>query len=101
MNRAFSLVETIASLSLLTVVMMLIFNLFPTSSVAVHKAQQQLQATSLAQSHLEQMRAQPFAALKIEAEQVAAEPSIGHPLGIAWRQVSRSPDAAMSFSAAT
>lgn len=39
---------------------MMVFNLFPSSSLAVHRSKQELQAASLAQARLEELRSQPF-----------------------------------------
>ena len=48
-------------------VIMLVFNLFPASSLAVHRSQQDLQAASLAEGALEAMRAEPFEELTVGA----------------------------------
>lgn len=63
--KALSLVEAVVFVSLITVVLLLVFNLFPTSSVSVHKARQMTQASAMAQGHLEQARAQSFKNLKV------------------------------------
>ena len=58
------MVETVFSVSLIAVVIMMIFNLFPASSLMVHRARQEMQASTLAQTRLEQVREQPFRSLQ-------------------------------------
>ena len=58
------MVETVFCISLVAVVLMLIFNLFPTSSIAVHRARQQLQASTMAQSQMEALRSHSFQEFK-------------------------------------
>lgn len=65
-RRAFTLGETVFALSLTLLVLMLVFNLFPTSAVAGQRARQQLRASSMAQALLEEARARPFASLRTE-----------------------------------
>lgn len=52
------------SLSLIALVVMMVFNLFPASSMAVHRSRQEIQASGLAQARLEELRSQPFPELK-------------------------------------
>jgi type II secretory pathway pseudopilin PulG len=61
-SRGFSLVETVFAMTVLSLVGLFVLNLFPTASLAVHRAAHELQAEALAQSVLEEMRATPFAA---------------------------------------
>lgn len=58
-----TLVETILALSLLSVLLILLLNLFPTSLRAVRQSEQRLLATGLARSLLEEQTARPFASL--------------------------------------
>jgi prepilin-type N-terminal cleavage/methylation domain-containing protein len=60
LRKGFTLVETVFSLSLIALVIMMVFNLFPSSSMAVHRSKQELHAASLAQARLEELRSQPF-----------------------------------------
>ncbi len=59
-QKALSLIETILAASVLSMVMMILFNLYPSSMLAVRKAEHRLQATAMAQSLLEFVRAQSF-----------------------------------------
>lgn len=63
--RGFSLVEVVLSFCLLTVVLMLVFNLFPTSAVAIERARMETQANSMAQARLESARLKPFKELTV------------------------------------
>ena len=65
MSRGFSLAEVIISTLVLSLVMMTVFNLFPSSALAVKKGEQRLTAESLAQAGLEECRARPFADLTL------------------------------------
>ncbi|HEY4002564.1 MAG TPA: prepilin-type N-terminal cleavage/methylation domain-containing protein [Candidatus Xenobia bacterium] len=60
-RRGFSLVEVIFAASLLSLVMLMMFNLYPTSLLTIRQAEHRLQANSLAQAVLESYRAGPFA----------------------------------------
>lgn len=62
-RRGFSLIETIFAASILSLVMMVLFNLYPSSLLAVRRAEHRLEATTLAQSILETKRAEPFSVL--------------------------------------
>lgn len=62
-RRAFTLAEVILSTLILSLVMMTVFNLFPSSALAVKKAEQRMTADALAQAGLEECRAAPFSAL--------------------------------------
>jgi uncharacterized protein (TIGR02598 family) len=61
--RGFSLVETIFAASILSIVLMVLFNLYPSSLLAVKRAEHRLEATTLAQSVLEKKRTRPFGEL--------------------------------------
>lgn len=63
MRRGFSLIETIFAASILSIVLMVLFNLYPSSLLAVRRAEHRLEATTLAQSILEAKRALPFSQL--------------------------------------
>lgn len=63
MRRGFSLIETIFAASILSIVLMVLFNLYPSSLLAVRRAEHRLEATTLAQSILESKRAMPFSQL--------------------------------------
>jgi len=63
MRRGFSLIETIFAASILSIVIMVLFNLYPSSLLAVRRAEHRLEATTLAQSILESKRAMPFSQL--------------------------------------
>lgn len=60
MKRGFSLAEVILSTLVLSLVMMTVFNLFPSSALAVKKGEHRLTAEALAQAGLEGCRALPF-----------------------------------------
>jgi len=62
-RRGFSIIETIFAASILSIVIMVLFNLYPSSLLAVKRAEHRLEATTLVQSILEEKRAGPFTAL--------------------------------------
>lgn len=62
-KTGFTLVETIISCLIVSLTIIFIFNLFPTSMAAIKRSETEIQASNLAQSLLEQMRAQGFANL--------------------------------------
>lgn len=66
--RGLSLLETILSTALLAGVMLLLFNLYPAAALAVRRGQDQLVADNLAQTLLDQKRAEGFQQLKIGTE---------------------------------
>ncbi|MGE0489677.1 MAG: hypothetical protein AB7S38_10735 [Vulcanimicrobiota bacterium] len=68
MKRAFTLAETIFATFVLALVMMTLFNIFPSSALAVKRGEMQLLADSVAEAHLEQQRAMAFDSLAIAAE---------------------------------
>ncbi|MBI3929145.1 MAG: type II secretion system protein [Armatimonadetes bacterium] len=64
--RAFTIAETILATFILSIVMMTLFNIFPTSSMAVKKAEVRLRADNLAQSALEEYRSRGFDSLVLD-----------------------------------
>ncbi|MHB2019229.1 MAG: type IV pilus modification PilV family protein [Candidatus Xenobia bacterium] len=62
-RQGFSLIEVIFAASLLSLVMLMMFNLYPSSLLTIRQAEHRLEATALAQSILEQYRAGPFSTL--------------------------------------
>lgn len=64
-KSAFTLVETLLSITLLGFVMILVMNLFPTSMASVRKAEQRYHAGTLASSILEQQASLPFQQLAV------------------------------------
>ncbi|MEW6278658.1 MAG: hypothetical protein AB1758_08565 [Candidatus Eremiobacterota bacterium] len=59
----FSIIEAILSISLLALLIMLLFNLYPTSLLGIRRAEHRLLADNLARSLVERERARPFADL--------------------------------------
>src|ERR1017187_9943997 len=59
------MIEMVFSMSLIAVVIMFVFNLFPLSSVAGHRAHQQIQASALAQASLERTRPLTLSSLPV------------------------------------
>jgi prepilin-type N-terminal cleavage/methylation domain-containing protein len=59
----FSLIEVIMAVTILGLVIMFIFNLYPSSVLAIRHAEHRLRAVNLAQSILEEKRSGPFSAL--------------------------------------
>lgn len=58
--RGFSIAETLISVFLLALLLIVLFNLFPTTVLANRQGSQQMQAMDLAQSVLAEARARPF-----------------------------------------
>lgn len=65
MRHGFSLLETILATALLGAVMLLLFNLYPASAMAIRQSQEQLVADSIALSIFEECHAQPFSELPV------------------------------------
>ncbi|MBI3925991.1 MAG: prepilin-type N-terminal cleavage/methylation domain-containing protein [Armatimonadetes bacterium] len=63
-RRGFSLLETVVAGSLLALVMLLLFNLFPSSMLALRQGEQQIQADAVAQSALDQVRSEGYGKLQ-------------------------------------
>lgn len=63
MKRGFSLVETVLATFVLSLITMAVFNIFPSSVMAVKRGEMELEADSLAQQQLEEYRARPFDSL--------------------------------------
>lgn len=59
-RRGFTLMEVIVSTTVLAVASLLVFNLFPTSFLAIHTAGARIEAQDLASSILEQRRSLAF-----------------------------------------
>lgn len=72
-KRGFTLLETIMATMLLAGCMLLLFNLYPASALAVRRSQDRMQADAVAQSLLAELRAQPFSALTLGQ---TAEPDV-------------------------
>lgn len=64
-RRAFTLLETIMATMLLAGCMLLLFNLYPASALAVRRSQDRMQADAVGQSLLADVRAQPFSSLTL------------------------------------
>jgi len=62
--RGAALMDVVVSVSLLFLVIFLVLNLFASSSMVLHHAQQRQAALEMARSRLEWLRGQPFSALK-------------------------------------
>lgn len=62
-RRGFTLIETIFATFIISVVIVAIFDLFPSSMVAIKRSEMQIEANDIAQSVLEDMRAVPFDSL--------------------------------------
>ncbi|GMU50978.1 MAG: hypothetical protein AMXMBFR33_01240 [Candidatus Xenobia bacterium] len=62
-SRGLSLVEVLLAAALLGLVVPFLFQLYPTSLLAIRRGENQLEATELARAALEEFRARPFAAL--------------------------------------
>lgn len=65
MSRGFSLLETILAAFIISLVTMAVFNIFPTSAMAVKRGEMQLVADSIAQREMEQLRVVPFDSLNL------------------------------------
>lgn len=59
-RRGFSLVELIITTTLMGFILLILFNLYPQSVMAIKHAENRLKAATLAQSLIEQKRAGPF-----------------------------------------
>jgi len=90
-RRAFSLVEVILSFCLLTVVLLLVFNLFPVSSVATEKSRLEMRACQLAQSQLDRARVGAFSELRVGSSSSQTVKETGDEFEIT-RSVSAVPD---------
>lgn len=66
--RGFTLAETVLGFGLLSLVIILVLNLFPSSMATVRTAEQRYQAETLASSILEEKSALPFAQLPVAPE---------------------------------
>lgn len=63
--RGFSLIETILATFVLSLITMAVFNIFPSSVMAVKRGEMELEADSLAQQLLEEYRSKPFETLTL------------------------------------
>jgi short subunit fatty acids transporter len=63
--RGVSATETIFSLFLLTILVVLVMNLFPATMLGVRRSEQKLQAEEIAQSVLAEQMARPFLELEL------------------------------------
>ncbi len=64
-EEGFSLAETIFATFVISLVMMTLFSLFPSSALAVKRAEMTVLADSIAEQHLEIYRAEAFDALTL------------------------------------
>lgn len=64
LRRGFSLIETIFSSLVIALVVLTVFNLFPSAMVAVKRSETQVQADLLAQSLIDQMKIRPINQLR-------------------------------------
>lgn len=64
-TKGFSIAETLISVFLLALLLIVFFNLFPTTVLANRQGSQQMQAMDLAQSVLSEARTRPFDDLTI------------------------------------
>jgi len=71
-KRGFSLLEVVVSISLVGLIVIFVLTLWPSSIVASQAADEQIEAESLAQSHLEESRAVPFSSLGIGTQQLSS-----------------------------
>ncbi|MBI3926022.1 MAG: type II secretion system protein [Armatimonadetes bacterium] len=62
-ERGFTLIETIFATFIFSMVIIALFNIYPTAAVAVKRSEGQIQANAIAQSCLEEMRAMSFDSL--------------------------------------
>lgn len=65
MKRGFSLLETVLATFIMSLITMAVFNIFPSSVMAVKRGEVELQADAIAQQILEEHRAKPFEELVI------------------------------------
>ena len=65
MKRGFSLAENLLAFSLISFVLILILNLFPSSMATVRRSEQRHQALTLADNILERQAARPFSKLLV------------------------------------
>lgn len=65
MKRAFTLVENLLAFTLISLVLILLLNLFPSSMATVRKSEQRYTAMTLAGSRLEDQTALPFSKLVV------------------------------------
>lgn len=65
-RRGLSLMEIIVSMFVLGMVMIALFNLYPTSVLAVRRAEQQILANSVARSIVDRSLAGPYSALEVD-----------------------------------
>lgn len=64
-RRAFTLVENLLAFTLISLVLILLLNLFPSSMATVRKSEQRYQALTLADSLIEQQASRPFSKLVV------------------------------------
>lgn len=69
MRRAFTLVENLLAFTLISLVLILLLNLFPGSMATVRKSEQRFKAITLADAVLEQQAALPFSKLTVPSSQ--------------------------------
>lgn len=68
-QRAFTLVENLLAFTLISLVLILLLNLFPSSMATVRKSEQRYQALTLADSLVEEQAARPFSKLVVGSHQ--------------------------------
>lgn len=65
MRKGFSLIETVLATFVLSLITMAVFNIFPSSVMAIKRGEMELEADSLAQQQLEEYRARSFDSLAL------------------------------------
>lgn len=63
--RGLSIIETVISVFILSMLTILLFNLYPGSVLAARQAEQKQRADRLAQSHLSEVMNRPFSSLPV------------------------------------
>lgn len=76
-SRGFSLVETILAAFILSLITMAVFNIFPSSVMAVKRGEMELEADSIAAQILEEHRARPFEELVLAGPAPLAPLTLG------------------------
>ncbi|MCW5867666.1 MAG: hypothetical protein KIS61_10415 [Candidatus Eremiobacteraeota bacterium] len=68
-RRAFTLVENLLAFTLISLVLILLLNLFPSSMATVRKSEQRYKALTLAGNRLEEQTAMPFSKLVLDSSE--------------------------------
>ena len=86
-RQGFSLAEVILSTLIISLVMMTVFSLFPSSALAVKKGENRLTAEALAQAGLEECRGLSFEALALDNDFTVGNVTIGNTVFERTRQI--------------